>query len=340
MKKVILLIVCLFFVTGCYDYQELSDMNIVNGIGISYEDDEYVVNLEMVKSTKSESGISMETNVITAKDRILANAINKATNNSGKKAYFKHVDLLIISEDLAKNGINDVVDYMLRDVTMSSTFFTVIAEDPEEILNTDLEEDSISSLIVDTIRYNVDTAQLDNIDIIVSNITNKRKDIALPYIELDDKNVVIEQIAYFQTAKMIDKIDSKIYRFLLLKGNNLDFDNDDTVVNIFNKDVKYDIKKDLIEINITGMSKIKKVNPDQDLTKYKTYSVIEDQINETVYNEVMEFLEETLDNDSDLVGMKDLYYRIFGKEVDEIPYKVNVDIKLSRNGAIYEAIHD
>lgn len=340
MKKIILLMVCLFFLTGCYDYQELSDMNIVNGIGISKEDDLYVVNLEMVKSSKAESGVSMETNVITAKDEVLANAINKATNNSGKKAYFKHVDLLIVSEELAKEGISDVVDYMLRDVTMSSAFFTVIAEDPEEILNTKIEEDSISSLIVDTIRYNMDTAQLDNIDIIVSNITNKRKDIALPYIELDGENIVIENIAYFQTAKMVDTIDSKIYSFLLLKGTNLDFEKDDTVVNIFKKDVKYDIQKDKIVININGMSKVRKINPDLNLEDYGTYSVVEKQINEVVYEEVMDFLEDTLKDDSDLVGMKDLYYRIWNKEKDNIPYEVNVDIKLSRNGAIYEAIHD
>lgn len=340
MKKIFLLIVCLFFVSGCYDYQELSDMNIVNGIGISYEDGMYTVNLEMVKSEKADSGISMSTNVITAKDEVLADAINKATNNSGKEAYFKHVDLVIISEELAKKGINDVVDYLLRDVTMSSTFFTVVAENPEEILNTKLDGDSISGLIVDTIRYNVDSAQLDNIDIIVSNITNKRKDIALPYIELDDKNVVIENIAYFRTTKMVDTIDSKIYRFLMLKGNNLDFDSDGTVVNIFNKDVKYDIQKDKIVIHIAGMSKVKKVNPDLNLEEYEVYPVIEKQINEVVYEEVMDFLEETLKDDSDLIGMKDLYYRIFKKEKDNIPYEVKVDIKLSRNGAIYEAIHD
>lgn len=340
MKKILLLIVCLFFVSGCYDYQELSDMNIINGIGISYEDGMYTVHLEMVKSEKADSGISISTNVITAKDEILANAINKATNNSGKEAYFKHVDLVIISKELAKKGIADVVDYLLRDVTMSSTFFTVVAENPEEILNTKLEGDSISSLIVHTIRYNVDTAQLYNIDIIVDNITNKRKDIALPYIELDDKNVVIENIAYFDEDKMVDTLDSKIYRFLLLKGNNLDFDYNGTIVNIFKKNVKYDIQKNKIVIHISGMGKIKKVNPTLNLEEYSAYPVVEKGINKIVYQEVMKFLEDTLKDDSDLIGMKDLYYKFFKKEKENIPYEVDVQIKVSRNGAIYEAIHD
>jgi len=49
MKKILLLFICLFLTTACYDYQELSDMNIVNGIGVDFKDDEYIVNLEMVK---------------------------------------------------------------------------------------------------------------------------------------------------------------------------------------------------------------------------------------------------------------------------------------------------
>ncbi len=340
MKKIILLIVCLFFLTGCYDYQELSDMNIVNGIGVDFKDEEYIVSLEMVESSKGESSSQITTNVITAKDTIFANALNKAVNNSSKKAYFKHVDLVIISEEAAKNGIEDIVDYMLRDVTVSSSFFTVVAEDPEEILSTESEEDSISNLIVDTIRYNVDASQIDNIDLIVSNITNERKDIALPYIEMDDKNVIIDNIAYFKKAKMVSKMNNKMYNFLVLKSDNLDFDSDDNVINIYKKDISYDIKKDKIIINIKGMGKVKKVNEDIHLEDKKSYKVIEEAIQKKIATEVEEFIDEALKNESDLVGFKDLYYRVYSKEKDNIPYEVNVDVKITRNGAIYETIHD
>ena len=216
----------------------------------------------------------------------------------------------------------------------------IICEDPEKLLNTELENDSISNLIVDTIRFNIDTVQIDNIDLIVSNIVNERRDIALPYIELEDKNVTIDQIACFKKAKMVDKMSNKIYNFLLLKGDNLDFDKDDNVINIYKKDIHYDIKKDKIVINIKGMGKVKKVNPDISLEESKSYKMIEEQINEAIYEEVMEFLKNSLEKESDLVGFKDLYYKFFQKEKDNVPYEVNVDIKISRNGAIYETIHD
>lgn len=340
MKKIILIIICLLFLTGCYDYQELSDMNIVNGIGIDFKDEEYIVSLETVKSSKGESSNKITTNVISGKDKILANAINQAINNSGKKAYFKHVDLVIISEELAKNGIGDVVDYMLRDVTVSSSFFTVIADDPEEILTTEIDDNSISNLIVDTIRYNVDATQIDNIDLIVSNIINEKKDIALPYIEMKNENVIIDNIAYFKKAKMVGKMNNKIYNFLLLKSDNLDFDNDDNVINIYKKNIKYDVKKDKIIIDIKGMGKVKKINEDTNLEDEDSYKKLEKGIQETIATEVEKFIDEALENESDLVGFKDLYYKIYGKEKDRISYEVNVDIKITRNGAIYETIHN
>lgn len=340
MKKIILLIICLFLLTGCFDYKELSDVNIVNGIGVDFKDEEYVVSLEMVESSKDESGTQIKSHVITAKDTIFTNALNKAVNNSNKEVYFKHVDLVILGEELARHGIEEVVDYMLRDVVVSSSFFTVVADDPEDILKQKADGNSMSNLIVDTIRYNIDAAQIDNIDLIASNIINEKKDIALPYIEMKDENAIIDNIAYFKKTKMVGKMDNKIYNFLMLKSNNLDFENNENVVNIYNKKISYDINKDKIIINIIGMGKIKKVNKDINLENKKEYKEIEKGIQETIATEVKDFINESLENNADLVGFKDLYYKTYQKEKNNIPYEVNVQINIARNGVIYEAIHN
>ena len=78
MKKVILLLLCLFFFTGCSDYQELSDINIINGIAIGYEDGEYVVSFEIIKNEASDNSSEVTSKVITAKDSNLDLAFNEA----------------------------------------------------------------------------------------------------------------------------------------------------------------------------------------------------------------------------------------------------------------------
>ncbi len=340
MKKIILLITCLFLLTGCFDYQELSDMSIIDGIGFDYKDGEYQVILETIKSTTSGESNTTSTNVVTAKDKVLANALNKAVNNAGKKVSLKHVKLLLLSKSVSLKGIDEIIDYIIRDVNISTNLYTIVCDNPQEVFDTKIEDDSISNLIVDTITYNVDAKSLDNIDIIASNIINDKIDIALPFIHIKDKNIVVDKIAYFNGGKYVDKIDSKIYNFLLLDSNNIDFDYDDTVLNIFAKDIKYDIEKNQITINISGSAKVKEVNKKYNLKELKTYEEIEKEINKTIEQETYDFLKETLSNKSDLIGLRNKYYKKFRKDRENINYVVKANIKINRNGAIYEVLYD
>ena len=47
MKKIIL-IITLFFLTGCYDYKEINDLAIISAIGVDYQNDEYIITLEVL----------------------------------------------------------------------------------------------------------------------------------------------------------------------------------------------------------------------------------------------------------------------------------------------------
>ena len=55
MKKIIL-IISLFMLTGCYDYQEINDLAIISAIGVDYKDDEYIITLEVLSDKVEDSG--------------------------------------------------------------------------------------------------------------------------------------------------------------------------------------------------------------------------------------------------------------------------------------------
>lgn len=337
--KVVLLIISSFMLGGCFDYQELNDTNIINGIGVDYQEDKYIVNLEIIKFDKSEGNGSIKTEVVKGEGENFAQAMNEAIANSNKKVNLKHVNLLMISENLAKEeGINEVVDYMLRDVRMSSTFFTVVTANPEEVLHKKLENDSISTKIVNDIEDNIGKNRINNIDILVSAIINEKIDIALPYIELDEDYIIAKEITYFKGDKMIDKVDGKIYNFLVLDEGDTTFEANGTVINVYKKDIKYKVLKDKVVISLSGMGRVEKINADLNLEKYKTYQEVEDAIKPVIQEEVSSFLDDTLSQEVDLLGLKDLYYKKFKKQVKNIPYELEVEFHVNRNGAIYEAI--
>ena len=332
MKKIILILFCLFMVTGCFDYRELNDINIINSIGV-----DYVVYFETIKNKKSESAT---TSIVKAQDKMFAKAINKAINNAGKSVYLKHVKLLIIGEDLAEKGISDVVDYLVREISLSTSFFTIVAKEPKKILKVSNNGDAISNIIVDTIKSNMDADTLDNIDIIASNLYNDKLDITLPYVKISGKNVDLENIGYFKKDKMMGKYNNRIFNFLMLKSKNIEFENKGNILSIYNKKVTYKVEKDKITINVKGLGKVKKINEDIDLKKQESYEKLENEINKAIYDEIKEFIEVTRNDEADVLGFRNLYYKKYQKNINNINYEINTNIKVSKNGAIYEVIHD
>ena len=153
MKKFFIVIVIMLFVTGCYDHRELNDMSVVDGIAIDYKDDKYEVKLEVVSSEKGKDGNEIKTNVISSKDKVLANAFYKATKKSSGDIYLGHVSLLVVSENVAKRGLNDVIDYVLRDIRISNDYSILVTD------NIDLFSFSIESL--STYGYTLKNVTLD-----------------------------------------------------------------------------------------------------------------------------------------------------------------------------------
>ena len=53
MKKLLLIIISLCFLTGCYNYNELEDLSVVSSMIIDYQDDNYLISLEVYDNKKT-----------------------------------------------------------------------------------------------------------------------------------------------------------------------------------------------------------------------------------------------------------------------------------------------
>ena len=58
MRKIILSLIILFCLTGCWNYKELNDYSIVSGVAIDKDGDEYQASVLISNSPKSDSGDS------------------------------------------------------------------------------------------------------------------------------------------------------------------------------------------------------------------------------------------------------------------------------------------
>lgn len=340
MKKIFILISIIFILGGCYDYKELNDMNIVSGIGVDYKDGKYIVNLEITKSSKDDSSTAIDTYLVSGENQNIAQAFLEAKNRSDKLVYMKHVEILILSEDLCKKGITDVIDYIIRDTTINDNYFAVVTDNPKELFSNKIENKNMAELIKNTLDYYLDGTSLDDLDILFSNIINLRKDIALPYVIMEEDNIILDDFVYFDEDKEIDKINSKIYSFLSLDSININFSNNANTINIYKKDISYDVKDKKVNINIKAYATIKEINDNIDLTNVNNYTKLEDNFKKVIILECNDFLEQTLNDGVDLLGINDTYYKKYRIDTDNIDYTINLDLIINRNGTIYGVLND
>lgn len=340
MKKIIILVSICFMIGGCFDYKELNDMSIVNGIAVDYQDNKYIVDLEINNSIKQNGDSLVATEIIEGINNNLALAYNEATQNSNKLLYAEHVNLLLLSEEVAKKGINEIIDFFLRDITINNNYMVVITKNPKDILKIKKNNTSIINVIVDTIKYDINTTYLNDLDLVAAKLLNEKVDLVLPYIEVENDNIIVNKIACFKKDKLKYIDDAKIYNFMIHKIDSTDFIYDNNVVNVYDQKIDYDINKDKITIKITGNGRIKETDIGYNLKEVDDYNKIEDLINIKIEDEITKYLDNSFKREIDLLNLKDKYYKEFKRVKENIKYDVEAKITLNKNGSIYEVVYD
>lgn len=133
MKKALctLLVICLMLpLAGCWNYRGLNEMTIVAGMAIDSVDGQYLITFEvmdMQRSTKTE-GPSSE--LVLSKGPSVFEAIRNAKRQLASKLYFGNMQIVIISSKIAEeNGINALIDFLLRDAEMRETMEMVVSRE-------------------------------------------------------------------------------------------------------------------------------------------------------------------------------------------------------------------
>lgn len=128
-----ILILFLIVSTGCWNRRELNDLAIEVAMGIDKSGDQYQITSQVVDpgEVAAKEGGGARTPVITyqAKGDNPFEARRKMTTISPRKIYASHIRVVVIGEELAKEGIGDVLDYLSRDHEHRTDFFIIVAKD-------------------------------------------------------------------------------------------------------------------------------------------------------------------------------------------------------------------
>ena len=370
MKKFILILAFIFLLSGCYDYKELNDYSIVTGIAIDKNEDKYEVSVLISNSSKSSTETdSKESNVVvhTGKGTTLYSAFKDIGLVSPKEIYIGSFSVLIISQDIAREGINNVVDLFLRYPSSRKSFYIVISKDkakdvlkimtplanfPSQNISNNLSSSTNLQGIIGKINFNkllsilvqngVDPA-INTIKVIGneekgSKQSNLETTKPQTYVKLDNlaifKNYKLVSIANRNESIGINFINGNVKETYLKLNYNDGYVVIDTNKIKTNIEAKLD-NKPKVKINIKGEAKIIECNGDINLEDYKTVEKLQKLSNKKIKKIVNQGISLAKKNNTDIFGFGLIFSKNYPKYFeknknnwDKIFKNLNIDTNI------------
>lgn len=143
MKK-ILIILCLLFLTGCSQYNELNSLAIIKSIGITKENN-YILYAEIIEEIDKDN--NPQTRIIEATGKTIDEIFTNIKILVNKEIYLSHIDLIILHEKLKNEDLQNIINYFLSHKEFRNNFLVLISEDIQTVLEK-AKYDEIEKLVI------------------------------------------------------------------------------------------------------------------------------------------------------------------------------------------------
>ncbi|TYQ16481.1 UNVERIFIED_CONTAM: spore germination protein [Acetivibrio alkalicellulosi] len=390
----------LILVTGCWDYVEIESRGYVLGIAIdkanpSPSKDEYLSKRDMdlmelmegrqkyaytiqipiiprglIKPYGGATGGGEATQKRTWDLTVLGHSFFEANREFSTKLdyppFYEHLKVIVISEEVAREGITESLDMMLRDHEVRRrTRLFVSPQSAKSVLEVVPNIDDYASLYLEKLPHNVHkTSRMSHITDLgqLSQNIHSQVDFGLPRIIATDTEIKSAGTAIFKEGKMVgwlgelDTYHGKWVRdgveggILLIESP---FAKDELVclqINTSKVNVRPDIKDDRITMNIKGKSTMTVVEVNNIMQDYAFDSESLDIFGQAAKKKLEDGIKETIKYVQENYGadvfhfnvaiqryapstwdkIKDNWYEIF----PTLSVDVNIDIKVLDTGLV------
>lgn len=160
-KAIISVAVLIFALTlcGCERASlELSDMMIIQGLGIDYENGEITATAEMLNNLDGGSAgegntTPKKTVVFSAKGKTISEAVNNIALKCGKEPLYAHIKVVVLGERAADKNMADVLDFFERDYNTKPSMLICIAKGctANEMLSARLANGGVKSELIENV---------------------------------------------------------------------------------------------------------------------------------------------------------------------------------------------
>ncbi len=380
MKKFVLIIITLFILlisSGCYNYKEINDMAIVSSIGIDKDNknDKYIVSAQIMNSKESEDSEDSQITVYTKEGDTVHEALRNITLKSPRKLYGNHLSKIVLSEEVAKEGIDNILDIFNRITEVRNEFIiTIVKEDKaSDVLKVLTTTESIPAEYVKlSLKIADKTSGLTyatKLDEFISLYLKKGIDPVVPVLKIDKKEkkgttinnitttnpiskIVIEDLAVTNKGKLETYLKNEEvigYNFLRNQIQKMiipvkcdDENNYASILILKNKTKSNTAKKDnkyIINFNINSEAIITEYNCKKDLTDEKVIKKLEKDTEKKIKRYIKKSLNKQKETKGKFLGLERIIYLDYPKYKNEdYSVKYNAKVNLVRKGEIRNSV--
>ncbi len=350
MKKIIIL-VCIFLLTGCSDYVEINDLALISGIAIDYEDDLYKLTTQIIENDKESKII-----VLNTASSSIDEAMSEISKLSNKELFISHLKVLILSERLIKSN-KDYYDYFLRSSNSKMNFYTYVVKDDEinKIFKIYSNENSSSIYLDKMMDFNQNIFSSSTPLRFIDMMHDKYEygiNMVYPTITIKEDTLYLNNLVSFNNN--LDKLDlsennSIFYNILTNKSQrttlDIPCDKDNFTIEIQDIKTNFNFKNNIFTINTKSLGKLKEYNCKYNLNKTSTIDKLNNLTNQYIKNNINDLINKMKNNNNDLIGIGNYIYKHnknyfdfenknWDNNLKNINIKVNSNAKINSSGEI------
>jgi spore germination protein KC len=214
---------------GCWNYREIEDLTIVAGAALDKEGDMYILTFEVIDVAGGPEK-NHSSALIKASGLTLFEASRNAISVIGNKLYWSHAKMMIISEDIAKEGLVPVMDWLARDAEIRQTIKIVVSKEKtaREILEITHPTIEVVSLAMDQVFQNKDSVNsVPRVEEwkLFQDLAQPGVSTALPTVYINEENgnkrLFVSGSAIFDKDRLIGYLNDEETKLMMFVKNEI-----------------------------------------------------------------------------------------------------------------------
>lgn len=215
------------FLMGCWNYRELNNLAIVAGIAIDKNEQEgkYEVTAEIV-DLKGGKDTEVGSKFITMCGDTMFEIARNMISVSGKRLYWSHAKVIVISDSIARDGIAQVIDWYVRDAETRTDVYVVLSNEQtaKEVITAKKSPTTIVSYELEELLKNeksLSTAPMIDLWDFVDALKQDGVSGSIPTVHLESSVPKVDGMGIFKEDKLLGTLNGNTAKAILFARDEI-----------------------------------------------------------------------------------------------------------------------